>query len=324
MSAAPETPLRASPFAGGRVVVYPNRDAWLAARPRALGSTDAPVLAMAKHPWASPWSVWASKLHPDALDDKPTPAMRWGLRHESTIAAALQEENPQYRVLPVPPFTVVYAAGAEHLSCSPDRLVRHAEFETWGEGVLEIKTSRYGDAFDACDGVPEHYRVQVQHQLLVTGLRWGVLAALIGGSDLRVFEIHRDDDYCEWLRERLTSWWQRHVVEGIPPDPDADDLDAVKAVQPEPKAGKVIGLPASFAPLAKRRQEIAAQLKELEREKKQIEAQIAAQLGDADGAVIPGFGSLTFKQVERQGHWVGPCQFRDLRFKPAKERARKE
>jgi predicted phage-related endonuclease len=44
------------------------------------------------------------------------------------------------------------------------------------------------------DGVPEYVQLQVMHQLAVTGKRAADVAVLMGGQDLQVFRIERDED----------------------------------------------------------------------------------------------------------------------------------
>jgi predicted phage-related endonuclease len=43
------------------------------------------------------------------------------------------------------------------------------------------------------DGVPEYVQLQVMHQLAVTGKQAADVAVLIGGQELQVFRIERDE-----------------------------------------------------------------------------------------------------------------------------------
>ena len=48
----------------------------------------------------------------------------------------------------------------------------------WGMGILEFKTTDYGFNFEAEKGCKWSYIMQLQHNLLVCGAKWGILAAL--------------------------------------------------------------------------------------------------------------------------------------------------
>jgi hypothetical protein len=54
-----------------------------------------------------------------------------------------------------------------------------------GIGVLEMKQTSDRNASNWKAGIPEHYWVQVQVQMFVTGLTWGAVACKIGSSDMR-------------------------------------------------------------------------------------------------------------------------------------------
>ncbi|MGK9452183.1 YqaJ viral recombinase family protein [Acidithiobacillus caldus] len=56
-------------------------------------------------------------------------------------------------------------------------------------GILEIKTARLCSQGFWEESTP-HYRIQVLHQLLVTGKAWAKVAVVIGGGqDLRTFQL---------------------------------------------------------------------------------------------------------------------------------------
>jgi putative phage-type endonuclease len=59
--------------------------------------------------------------------------------------------------------------------------------------ILECKTAGINGARLWRDGVPEYVQLQVMHQLAVTGKQAADVAVLIGGQDLQVFRIERDE-----------------------------------------------------------------------------------------------------------------------------------
>lgn len=73
------------------------------------------------------------------------------------------------------------------LGANPDR-----ELTIEGvEGLVELKNTSYwpGQQWGqgGADQVPEHYLIQIAHQMMVTGRKFCILAALIDGRELRTF-----------------------------------------------------------------------------------------------------------------------------------------
>lgn len=122
--------------------------------------------------------------------------------------------------------------------CNVDRTIVDIK-DGLGPGVLEIKTtnafmsSEWGPSEELPEGmvvlqptrpsedgrVPLYYEVQVQHQLMVSGYKWGVLAVLIGGQDLRWYVIFRNEEIIENLLLLCGDFWTR-IQHGMEPEPD--------------------------------------------------------------------------------------------------------
>src|SRR5690606_3873174 len=66
---------------------------------------------------------------------------------------------------------------------------------------------------------PLHIEIQVQHQLEVSGLKWGIIAPLVGGNTPKPIARIKDDDVAAAIRTKVAEFWQR-VDHGIAPDPD--------------------------------------------------------------------------------------------------------
>jgi predicted phage-related endonuclease len=81
--------------------------------------------------------------------------------------------------------------------------------------ILECKTV---NAFAKWDEVPDHYRIQVEHQFIVSGKREGYLAVLIGGQQYDDFELTQDDALSHHLMRQEAEFWH-HVQEDKPPEP---------------------------------------------------------------------------------------------------------
>ncbi|MGW5930558.1 YqaJ viral recombinase family nuclease [Streptomyces anulatus] len=88
-------------------------------------------------------------------------------------------------------------------------------------GVLELKSRSEYQADQWEDGaVPDAPAIQTHWGMAVGGWPEGFVAALVGGNKFRWVRLERDEEMIEWLVDHCGRWYQRHVVEGFPPDPD--------------------------------------------------------------------------------------------------------
>lgn len=108
---------------------------------------------------------------------------------------------------------------------------------------VEIKTvhpfaaKEWGE--EGTEEVPIHYAAQILWGLGVTGRKFAICAALFGADDLVLYPIVRDEETVRSMRDKAWSFWNDHVVPGIPPAPStlkdcgllwpSDDGSQVKA-----------------------------------------------------------------------------------------------
>jgi putative phage-type endonuclease len=95
-----------------------------------------------------------------------------------------------------------------------------------GEGVpVEYKTSGMPWTGD----IPEHYFVQIQHQMMVTESPSIYFVSLSMGlrKQLVVEKYDRDDEFISEMRKELVSFWHDHILTRTPPEPESLD-DAKK------------------------------------------------------------------------------------------------
>lgn len=99
-------------------------------------------------------------------------------------------------------------------------------------GILEIKNvSEFGWrrnqewGTENTDEIPQNYWVQLQVYMGLAGVEFGYLAALVGGSKYAQFTVEFNSDVYAEFKELANNWWQRHIVEGVPPKP-TNEADA--------------------------------------------------------------------------------------------------
>lgn len=266
------------------VIPFGTREEWLELRRLGIGGSDAAGL-LGVSPWSSPVSIFADKvLGSDDADSEP---MYWGRTLEPVILAHYSRETGRTvksdgRLLRSKrwPFMQVTLDGTQ---AGPSGEV----------GFVEVKNTR----FHLKDGVPEHYWIQMQHQYAVTGYSWGSFAVLVMGSEFYWSDVKRDNEFIlETLVPACAAMWERVEARGPTPSPDASEatMDALKRIYPKDD-GETIELGGDFIDMDLERQEIAAQLSELEGKKREIDNRVRHEIGDASVGILPSGRKYTWK-----------------------------
>lgn len=224
----------------------PGSDAWLAERRNGIGASEMAVIFTDQdgapiNPFASPHQLWLEKTgRADGFTGNY--ASRRGQHMESFVLAQFAQENPSYIVETPPDDLPSILAHPDHpvVRCSLDALA-HNKAESI---VVEAKAITRRQAHAWADGqTPPYYEVQVQAQMLVTGLENARIVVDVAGEYEERF-IPRNDAVCAHLLDTATEWWQRHVVEDIEPEwnPQAQiDQEALKtAFQADPDLDPVV------------------------------------------------------------------------------------
>jgi len=208
-----------------------SRNDWLDVRKRGIGSSDSSA-AIGLNPYKSPLELWLEKTNrnhglakPDSDDD--TAPVFWGVILEPVVASQYQRRtgNKVRKVNAV-------LQHQEHpwMLANIDReVVGSAEVQ-----ILECKTAGINGARLWRDGVPKYVEVQVMHQLAVTGKQAADVAVLLGGQQLEVYRIERDEILIQNLIELEQQFW-RYVETDTPPPADGSDSadQALRLLYPE-------------------------------------------------------------------------------------------
>ena len=273
-----------------------DREQWLTVRKGGIGSSDA-AAAVGLNPYKSQLALWLEKTGRDAAmpqvdaNDDSTPVF-WGTILEPIVAtqytkrtglkvrkvnAVLQHSDPDLR----------------WMMANLDReVVGSAEVQ-----ILECKTAGINGARLWKDGVPEYVQLQVMHQLAVTGKQAADVAVLIGGQDLEIHRIERDEKMIANLIELERRFWQ-YVVDDSPPPADGSDSadQALRCLYPQDN-GRTLDLsgnPAlsvAYVELKALKQTISKQ-QQREAELKQL---LQQAMGDVSRATFAG-GQITWKR----------------------------
>ena len=214
---------------------------------RRNASESAAVLGIS--PWMTPYQLWLVKTGRSVT--KVTHAMQRGTDMEP-IARAAYEEQTGLVIQPLVLESQSYSASLDGMTLE-------------GDLVLEIKCPLRGTRSDlwldvSAGQVPEHYAVQVQHQLMVAGADLAHLWVFDGSKGI-LHAIARDEAVMSRIQEGWENFQQYLTSDTPPPLTDADtvlrdDTAWVQAAAAFAEAKRTTDL--ADAALAKARDELVA------------------------------------------------------------------
>jgi putative phage-type endonuclease len=322
-----------------KVQVLATREAWLAERMRSIGASES-AAAIQVSPWMSDRTLYELKtggVKPANLDDNE--AVYWGNKLEAPIREAVSERlhaivkhDDQYAIIRNAEYPFMHATldGYIEEPSSPecrellDTTGHIVPYEgdtlaaSTGPCTVQIKTASAWTRGEWSADWPMHYRIQCQHELIVSGYSWGILAVLIGGQELRMFPFVRDEEFCSALVRALELFWQR-VIERDPPEPDgsASTIDTLSRLYPEDD-GETIHLPADSLLWDQQRQEGLAEKKAATAKIDDATAKLKDCIGDAACGIVPNGIEYTWKTQHRAAHLVKASTSRVIRRRKAK------
>lgn len=275
-----------------------TREEWLKERRKGIGASDIAAL-LGLSPWVTPYQLWQDKTATGEVEDKlkDDPAVIAGHMLEDAVAQYYQLATGRH---------VIKASAGDWLAvnpyrpwmrCSPDRTF-FKEGKGGQKGILECKTTRH--PLDPND-LPKHYYLQLQWQMGITGMHEGALAWLASGMTFDYARVTFDRNLFEQLTATAEEWWQKHVVDGVAPDPTT--ADEVRLAYPVSTAASSVATEEAVAAYH-RLKDIKANVKALEEEAKGLEDIICKEIGGNEALVVGdktgGVATLaTFKSGER-------------------------
>lgn len=263
------------------------------------GSEIATVMGMSRY--STPLKLWAIKTGkipaPDFSDNQ---AVEMGTKLEQFVANLWAEKTgnsvrraPKTYQHPDYPYMVAHI----------DRLV------TGTDELLECKTTSLfrQDEWQGEDGlcdIPQEYILQVMWYLGITGRKIGHIAVLIGGQQFKYSRIEFDQELFDKMVTAAKDFWENYVLKDVPPAVMSADDETMKELygdshtdfiidlfpQDERSAAAVQELEQKIAYL----QELKGQIKDLDAEKKEIEASLKDIIKDNLGIQTPKY-KVTWK-----------------------------
>lgn len=254
---------------------------WHAMRAKNIGASEVAALFNLS-PFMTKYELWYLKkgtLRSDYAENKRT---RYGRKLEAVIAEGVAEEtgwqvseiNGYYR------HEAVAGMGA-----TPDRMIAAPDQD--GYGALEIKNVDWLQyKREWSDGVPIYYLLQLQHQLACTGWKWGCVAPLVGGNDIKRHIIQRHKGAIAKIESAVTAFWES-IAANEPPKPVEDaDYDVVRKIYQTADSAEVdLNGDNELPDLCAELLTISAQRKDAEKKEGAIKAQIFEKIKTAPVAL---------------------------------------
>jgi len=271
-----------------------SRDDWLEVRNLGIGSSDA-AAAVGLCPYQSRLELWMHKTGRDHLlpqidpRDDSTP-LYWGTLLEPIVAAHYTRRSGRR----------VRRVNAVLQHPQHDWMLANIDREVLGDPhvqILECKTAGIQGARLWEEGVPEYVQLQVMHQLAVTGKAAADVAVLIGGQELRIYRIERDEALIRNLIALEQEFWG-YVLRDEAPSPDGSESaeTALRSLFPRDHGGVVDAtqdaeMTSTFSELVAVRERLAAH----ELLQAQLRQRIEQRMGDASRMVLPT-GEISWKR----------------------------
>lgn len=293
-----------------------NREQWLAERRTGIGSSDAAAVC-GLSPWSNPLGVYLDKTG-QLPDWEGNAATAWGTRLEPIIADAYQAETG----VTLKPAPLRRHGVYPWMIANVDRVAR--------DRIVEIKTANFFARDEwgepGSDEIPEHYLVQVQHQLAVCPeFEWADVAVLIGGQDFRVYCVQRNAAVIDRLTDIEAEFWGR-VQNRTPPEPDwshprtaelIDHLYGLNEIESAILDDEAQQLVDEYVRLGD--ESSAATAKRAE-----VKARLIYLMGGAGTGCLPDGRAVCRKTIERKAYEVKATSYIEFRIKQPKKSKEKK
>lgn len=266
-----------------------NETHWHSLRIRDITSTDVAALFDCS-PYLTEYELFIRKRDKMIVSSDPNPRTTWGTRLQESIGRGIAADSG-WKIRPMPEYM---RDPGRRLGASFDFLIEESEF---GRGILEVKNV---DAMIFRDGwivdgenieAPPQMELQLQTQLAVSGLGFGVIGALVGGNS--VVKLHRnaDPETIAAIHERTSGFWTRVEKNEEPELNLLKNSEFICSLYQSVTDGKVLDFrkDGGIEDLAKEYQRWGAAEKEAYANKQAIKAQLLIGMKDAEKALGNGF-----------------------------------
>jgi len=306
--AMPELQLQSIPLTNAKEL---TREEWLEGRRKGIGGSDVAAI-LGINPYKSAFSVYMDKIEGTTFEGNIH--TEFGNWMEPHIRDEFPRRFKKHEKIDIQVYEYSYVLQhpeVEYFIANLDGIMEHPEL---GTGLIEIKTASEMQWKQWQDEeIPDMYYCQIQHYLMVTGLSYAYIVALVGKRLLWKLVV-RDDEFIKLMSGRLKEFWENHILARVAPAPAGldTDTDILKALYQQESPGQYVELH-YYQDDYDRHKEITRQIKELNLEDEAIKQKFMQAIGDSELAYV-GNKKVTWKTTHRKGYTVEPKSFRSLRI----------
>ena len=238
-------------------------------RNKGIGSSEvATILGLNR--WQTPHDLWLLKTG-RAPAQETNDAMRLGQVLEPTLLTLAGERMGKRVVRP----STTFVGHRPIFRANIDGMIGEARR---GADIVEVKTTGMADGWgtEGTDEVPQPVMVQVMYQMACSSSQTAYVACLSGafGLSFKLYRVDWSEALAEWILDRVSMWWDKHIVLDEQPDSVAS-LDVLKSMQ---RTDEQVPLPVE---LFEAEAEAKARLSEAEREYEAAKSRLVTALGSA-------------------------------------------
>ena len=285
---------------------------WHEMRRRGVGASEV-AAACGLSRWTSRYSLWDRKYNGTIWAGNA--ATRWGQRHEQWIlhdwseetGAEIESTQSTYRDERWPNVWATLDA----VATLPDG----------SECVVEAKstTSRNaGLGEEGTDQAPIEWLVQVQIQMLLSGIHQARIAVLVDGSQQREYVVEFDRETAERLAGEAQAWYVEASECKVPPASWATLPEMLERIDTYGTPSMVDLRDGEIAQKWADYEMIDRSIKSLEERRDAIKAAVIVAMGDSSRARIADDRELVIERRQRKGFVVNPSSFMVLKAKKVK------
>ena len=311
-----------------------TRDEWLKLRHAHIGSTESAAL-FGLSQYATAYEIAVAKKSAEPADWEGNERTKWGQRLEASIATGIEadygvliEDMPRYAVHSETrmgssfDFKIAALDDACYMDLLTDEVLRDM-VSKHGPGVLEIKNVDsliYKQQWS--EEAPPHIEIQLQHQLECLGLKWGVIAALVGGNRTEIIVRERDEAVGRAIVAKVREFWANLEAGIMPPLSMPEDAAVLIRLHQFADPGKLYDgrEDTTLANLCREYRAAADEESAAEKRKKVAHALILERIADAEKALVTGYSVSASMVAETEVHYTRKA-YRSFRVTEKKAKA---
>lgn len=261
-----------------QLIIKPESKAhWLEMRHKNINSTEVSILYNA-NPYQTIFELYHRKRSDDLEVIEENERMRWGTRLQDAIAKGVASD----KCWVVEPMNDYISLPDCRLGSSFDYMIGDRE------AILEIKnvdSLQFQNKWTE-DEAPAHIELQVQTQMLVSGIHKCYICALVGGNKIHLIERDYNPKIGESILKKVAAFW---AMQDAPAIDYHKDAAFVKELYSFAEPNKTIEPTERLDELAAAYKELQASSKQIEESLEAVKAEMLSIMQDAEKVKGQGY-----------------------------------